>query len=116
MSNIIFGEDVAASKNPGNISSEETFHQSSTKELRCRSKYLIPILVAALKVQKGKGLIGETEEFGLIVPEKVKEEPFDIPELKELEIYGKEWTIQYVFTMVGVEDDDVDEGSEMSID
>ncbi|KAF7959711.1 hypothetical protein EAE96_001322 [Botrytis aclada] len=133
ISNIIFREDVAASKLPGNISSGGPSLQLSKKESILKSKYLVYILEMALKVQKENMSTGPTEKLlnkakrkiqntlknsiiggnlsGLKVPDRIAEEPIDIPELDRLEMYGKEWTLQCVFTMIEM-DEDGDENDE----
>lgn len=138
MSNIIFGEDTACSKAPGGISSREADLQPPTRDPNfLKSKYVIPILHVALKIQEEKKMTGPTEELlkkakkriqntlknsmirgsllGMTVPERSEEEPIDIPELEGLELYGKEWTIQCVFTMIEMEDDEPEADVEMTM-
>ncbi|TGO63431.1 hypothetical protein BCON_0013g00770 [Botryotinia convoluta] len=132
ISSIIFREDVAASKLPGNISSGEPFLHLSPNESILKSKYLIYILEMALKVQKENMSTEPTEELlkrvkrkiqntlknriiggGLLalkIPDRIAEEPIDIPELEALEMYGEEWTIQCVFTMIEMDENGDDEG------
>ncbi|TGO86280.1 hypothetical protein BPOR_0317g00090 [Botrytis porri] len=128
LSDIIFRENVAASRLPGNISSGEPSLQLSKNESALKSKYLIHILEMALKIQKEKMGTGTTEELlkkakrkiqntlknsiigggllGLKIPDHIDEEPIDIPELEGLEMYGEEWTVQCVFTMVEIDEDE----------
>ncbi|ESZ96314.1 hypothetical protein SBOR_3294 [Sclerotinia borealis F-4128] len=135
MSNIIFHEEVAASNVPGNISSGEISLPPTTMESELESKYLVPILHVALEVFKENKMPGPTEGLvkreikriqntftnsliggnlmALAVPERITEEPLDIPGLEGLEMYGNEWTIQSVFSMVGMEDVDFDADDEM---
>ncbi|KAF5877684.1 uncharacterized protein Bfra_002052 [Botrytis fragariae] len=128
LSEIIFKEDVASSRLPGNVSSGEPFLRLSPNESTLKSKYLIYILEMALKIQKENMGTGPTEELlkvakkkiqntlknsiiggnlsGLKVPDQIVEEPVDIPELEGLEMYGEEWTIQCVFTMIEMDEDE----------
>ncbi|TGO13267.1 hypothetical protein BTUL_0073g00350 [Botrytis tulipae] len=129
ISDIVFKEDVAASKLPGNITSGGPSLNSTKNESSLKSKYLIHILEMALKIRKETMGVGPTEELlqkakrkiqntlknsiigggllGLKLPDQIAEEPIDIPELKGLEMYGEEWTVQCVFTMI-----EMDEGEE----
>ncbi|KAF7899558.1 hypothetical protein EAF00_003894 [Botryotinia globosa] len=129
ISDIVFEEDVAASKLPGNITSRDPSLNSTKNESSLKSKYLIHILEMALKIQKETMGVGPTEELlqkakrkiqntlknsiigggllGLKLPDQIAEESIDIPELKGLKMYGKEWTVQCVFTMI-----EMDEGEE----
>lgn len=141
ISYIIFKEDVAASKLPGNITSEEPPIRLTKKESSLKSKYLVHILEIALKIQNEILGAGPAEEVlqkakrkiqntlknsiiggglsGLKMPDQIAEEPIDIPELKELERYGEEWTVQSVVTMIevdeGEEDDEVGGSGEVIV-
>ncbi|TGO29744.1 hypothetical protein BPAE_0011g00150 [Botrytis paeoniae] len=131
VSKIVFKEEVAASKLPGNISSGGRLLHLSKNESALESKYLIYILEMALKIQKENMGSGPTEEIlkvakrkiqntlktsiiggnlsGLKVPDQIAEEPIDIPELEGLEMYGEEWTVQCVFTMIEMDEDEDNE-------
>ncbi|KAI9641676.1 hypothetical protein NHQ30_009532 [Ciborinia camelliae] len=131
ISHLIFREKVADSKAPGNISSEAASLGSDPRETNLQSKYLIPILNVALKVQKEKQMGGPTEALvtrarkkirntlvnciigghlpGLKAPDEPGEvDRLDVPELLDLERFGPEWTIQFVFAMVGMDVGDGD--------
>ncbi|QSZ37379.1 hypothetical protein DSL72_009477 [Monilinia vaccinii-corymbosi] len=128
MSVTLFGECVTDSTKPGNITFRKVSKQRSLTEFRWVSKYLIRLLRVVLKVQKEKNMGGPTEELvkasykkirntlingmigtklsGLAIPKIVAEEPLDVPELKSLDTYGPEWTIQSVYLLVGIVDDE----------
>jgi hypothetical protein len=120
----IFGENIGDSNLPSNISNEtETRNYSGL--ISYESRYLVPILSAALDVEKEKNLItpGGVREKAM---EKVKraltkstigtnlatlkmpakqmdEEPLSIPELPHHKTYSTEWLIESLWALVGWE-------------
>ncbi|TGO42870.1 hypothetical protein BHYA_0005g00040 [Botrytis hyacinthi] len=131
ISDIVFKEDVAASKLPGSITSGGPSLNSTKNDSSLKSKYFIHILEMALKIQEETMGAEPTEELlekakrkiqntlknsiigggllGLKMPDQIAEESIDIPELKGLELYGEEWTVQCVFTMIEVDEGEEDE-------
>jgi hypothetical protein len=120
----IFGENIGGSNLPGNISNETEIGNHSDL-ISYESRYLIPILSAALDAEKEKRMItlGGVREKAM---EKVKraltnstigtnlstlkmpakqmdEEPLSMPELPGHRTYSSEWLVESLWALVGWE-------------
>jgi hypothetical protein len=121
----IFGENVGDSNLPGNISNE-TDTRSYSDLISYESRYLVPILSAALDVEKEKEMItprGAREKAmekvkraltnstiganlaTLKMPAKLEmdEEPLSMPEIPHHKTYSTEWLVESLWALVGWE-------------